>query len=184
MMPVAARRFLKGDADMTVSRRGVMALATGGLSVVALGRAAQAATVVKITLWDKGAASMEGMEGMAPMGLAMPGADMAMATMGITVDPPEIAAGEVKFQVSNDSTEFYHSVTISAIADASMALPYLADQAMVDAETLGVTAKSRDLGLRERETVTATLTPGTYVLYCNVAGHYVMGMWTLLKVTG
>jgi uncharacterized cupredoxin-like copper-binding protein len=26
--------------------------------------------------------------------------------------------------------------------------------------------------------------PGTYILYCNIAGHYAMGMWTLLTVTG
>jgi len=170
---------------MTVSRREMIVLSTGAVGAVALGGAARAEGVVKIALWDKGEGAMEGMEGMAPMGLAQPGAaDMAMATMGITLDPAEVPAGEIKFQISNDSQSFYHNVTISAVADPSLPLPYLDDQAMVDVEALDVVARSRDLGLRERETVTATLTPGTYVLYCNIAGHYVMGMWTLLTVTG
>ncbi len=32
--------------------------------------------------------------------------------------------------------------------------------------------------------VTLHLNPGTYILFCNIPGHYAMGMWTLLKVTG
>ena len=28
------------------------------------------------------------------------------------------------------------------------------------------------------------LKPGLYILYCNIPGHYVLGMWTLMTVTG
>ena len=35
----------------------------------------------------------------------------------------------------------------------------------------------------ESGSVTVDLRPGTYILYCNVAGHYVMGMWTSVTVT-
>lgn len=31
--------------------------------------------------------------------------------------------------------------------------------------------------------VTVNMPPGTYILYCNIAGHYAMGMWTIITVT-
>lgn len=144
---------------------------------------ARAETVVKITLWDKGESSMDMLGAHEPMGMGMPDADPARATMGITLDVAEVQAGEIKFQILNDSLEFYHAVTISPVADVTVPLPYLAEDQRVDEAAAGVTANLGELKSHASATKTVTLEPGTYVLYCNISGHYAMGMWTLLTVT-
>ena len=59
---------------MKLSRRSALLFVSGALPYLAVNRAAFAETVVKVALCDKGEASMEGMETMVPMGMAMPGA--------------------------------------------------------------------------------------------------------------
>lgn len=169
---------------MKLSRRSAITLIPGTLSFLAFNQAALAGTVVKVALWDKGEASMEGMETMVPMGMAMPGAKMDMATMGITVDTVEIPSGEVTFTVINESPNFYHALTISPAVDPSKELPYLNDKMMVDEDAAEITARAKELRPGASGSVTADMQPGTYILYCNIAGHYAMGMWTLITVTG
>lgn len=169
---------------MNISRRTTLTILTGTLALVASGRAALAKTVVVVSLWDKGATAMDGADSMAPMGMAMAGASMDMATMGIKLTKTEVPAGDISFRVTNDSLEFYHNMTISAVADTTKELPYKADDRMVDEEAAGVTARLAELPPHSSSTLDVTLTPGTYILYCNVSGHYAMGMWTLLTVTG
>jgi uncharacterized cupredoxin-like copper-binding protein len=169
---------------MKLSRRAILSGFPVSMSLLAFNRAALAGTVVKISLWDKGEASMDAMDTLMPMGLAMPGAGMDMATMGITADPAEIPAGEVTFTAVNESQEFYHSLAIAPVADLSKELPYLVEDRMVDEEAAGTIARMKELRPQTSGSATFDLQPGTYILYCNIAGHYVMGMWTLLKVTG
>ena len=148
-----------------------------------LGLRAQAQTVVKVTLWDKGETSMD-MVGMHEViGLAVPGANPALATMGITLDVAEVPAGEISFQILNDSLEFYHAVVISPVNDPMVPLPYLIEEQRVDEAAAGVTANLGELKSHASATKKVTLGPGTYILYCNISGHYAMGMWTLLTVT-
>jgi uncharacterized cupredoxin-like copper-binding protein len=142
---------------------------------------ARAETLIKVTLWDKGETSMDMVGMQEPMGLG--GADPGMATMGITLDLAEVPAGEISFQILNDSGEFYHAVMISPVADTTLPLPYLAEDQRVDEVAAGVTANLGELKPHASATKTASLTPGTYILYCNISGHYAMGMWTLLTVT-
>lgn len=168
---------------MMLSRRLAISLLSGTIPILALNRAAFAATVVKVALWDKGASSMDAMETVMPMGLAMPGAMMDMATMGITVDTVKIPPGEVTFRVVNESQEFYHSMAISPVADPSSQLPYLIDKMMVDEEAAGTIARVKELRPHDSGSVTVDMQPGTYILFCNIAGHYVMGMWTIVTVT-
>jgi uncharacterized cupredoxin-like copper-binding protein len=168
---------------VTLSRRSAILMASGALPFLAVSRAARAETVVNVALWDKGAAAMDNMETMALMGMAMSGAGMGMETMGITVDAAEIPAGEVTFNVINQSPEFYHAVTISPVDDPARELPYLADKMMVDEEAAGVTARVKELRPGTSRSATIDMKPGTYILFCNIAGHYAMGMWTLIKVS-
>lgn len=75
-------------------------------------------------------------------------------------------------------------MTISPVADVSQELPYLIDKMMVDEEVAGITARVKELKPRTSGFVTLEMQPGTYILYCNIAGHYAMGMWTIITVTG
>ena len=127
---------------MTLSRRLVISRFAGTLSFLTFNRAAFAGTVVKVALWDKGEGSMDGVDTMMPMGMA-----------------------------------------ISPVPDPSMELPYLIDSMMVDDAAAGTTARVKELRPRDSGSVTVDLQPGTYILYCNMAGHYVTGMWTIITVT-
>ncbi len=169
---------------MVFSRRRVLFFLSGALPAAVLGRAAHAGTEVKVSLWDKGATAMDMPEGMMPMGMAMSGAGMGAPTMGITVDIAEIPAGETTFKVINESQEFYHALVISPVEDQSSELPYIVDKMMVDEDAAGRTAVLKELRPRDFGSVTVDLQPGDYILYCNISGHYAMGMWTLIKVTG
>lgn len=151
--------------------------------ILAFGHAACAQSVVKVTLWDKGPMSMDMLDSVMPMGMAMTGANMDMATMGITVDVPAFPAGEVTFQIINDSQEFYHSMDITLVEAPDVELPYLVDMMMVDEDAAGRIAEASELRPHASGAVTVNMAPGTYILYCNIAGHYMMGMWTLVTVT-
>lgn len=54
---------------------------------------------------------------------------------------------------------------------------------MVDEVATGRTAQVAELKPHGSGAVTVEVKPGTYILFCNIAGHYVMGMWTLVTVT-
>jgi uncharacterized cupredoxin-like copper-binding protein len=169
---------------MKLPSRLVRSVLTTALLLLVFSSGANAQARVKVSLWDKGPTAMDGVDSLMPMGMAMAGAKMDGATMGITVDVLEIPAGQVTFSVINDSQEFYHSMVISPIIDQSRELPYLTDTMMVDEEAAGRTALVKELKPHGSGSVTVDMTPGTYILYCNIAGHYVMGMWTIITVTG
>ena len=74
--------------------------------VLTLGGGAYVGTILNVSLWDKGATSMDTMGSEGAMGMAMPGVRMDAATMGITADVVEVPAGEVTFLVINEFGEF------------------------------------------------------------------------------
>lgn len=165
-----------------VSRRVAVSAMLAAASILCLPHVARAETVVRVSLWDKGATSMDGADSMMPMGMGMADAKMESATMGITAAPSKIPAGPVSFRIVNDSAEFYHGLVIAAVADQSVPLPYLADTKMVDEAAAGALARSKELRPHDAGTVKVELKPGSYILFCNVAGHYMMGMWTVVTV--
>lgn len=168
---------------MDLSRRAFLAVLPGSLAMVASRTAWAAGQVVAASLWDKGADAIDGMD-MAHMGMAMPDAASGKATMGITLDAATIPSGLVTFDITNDSGEFYHSLALAPVQDETRGLPYLADTRMLDEAALGTIARSKELRPHASGTLTVDLPPGTYILFCNIAGHYATGMWTLLTVTG
>ncbi len=168
---------------MLFSRRLMISLAASTLPALAFGRAAGARTIVKVSLLDIGATALDTMETAKPMGMAMKDADMAMMTMSITADPATIPPGEVTFQAVNDSSELVHEMVIARIRDPKQPLPYSMDSMEVDEDGAGLRGKLSELGPGQSGAVTLTVKPGTYMIYCNIAGHYMLGMWTLVTVT-
>ena len=169
---------------MTFTRRTAVALIGSPFYGFSVGPALAAGTVVQVLLWDKGDTSMNMMGQVKPMGMAMMGSDMSMVTMGITVDLAEVPAGEVTFQVTNDSKDMIHEMVLAPVADASTPLPYNSDEMKVDEDAAGHLGEVAELEPGQSGALTVMLKPGTYILYCNIAGHYAMGMWTLLTVVG
>lgn len=167
---------------MKLTRRRCLALGCGVAATLAVGCASARTSVVKVSLWDKGAMSMN-MPGRGPMmGMGVAGGPTHMGPMGITVSATAIAAGPVTFDVTNVSREMVHEMVIAAVKDASVPLPYNRSTNKVDEDAAGHLGEVADLEPGKSGAITLTLKPGQYILYCNISGHYALGMWTLVTV--
>ena len=137
------------------------------------------ATVVDVSLWDKGAGTAMG----TGMGYATPGLDMSKATMGVKAVPAVAKAGIVTFHVKNSSSDTIHEMIVMYLADPTQPLPYIAADQKVDEDKAGDKGEVSELDPGASGTLTVVLKPGKYLLICNVAGHYQAGMWTEFEVT-
>lgn len=158
----------------SISKLGLVAAMFMTCSSVAV----QAASLVKVSLWDKGA-SME-----MPMGLAYatPGLDISKATMGIKVSPGAVRAGKVTFKVKNDSKDTIHEMIVMFLADPKKPLPYIDAENRVDEDKAGDQGEVSELDPGKSGSLTVDLKAGKYLLICNVPGHYGAGMWAEFTV--
>ena len=168
---------------MTISRRNVLALFATAAAAGFTTPTFAAGHVVDVSLWDNGPNAMNMLGKGKMMGMGM-GAKMGMAPMGIKTSTKTVPAGEVTFKVSNDSTSIIHEMVLAKVDDPGKPLPYDKDKERVDEDAAGDLGEVADLEPGKTGALTKTLTPGNYILYCNIPGHYALGMWTLLKVTG
>jgi uncharacterized cupredoxin-like copper-binding protein len=132
---------------------------------------------VTVSLWDKGA----NVEMPTNLGMNM-GGDLSKATMGIKASPSKVKAGEVTFVVKNTSKDTIHEMILARLDDPSKQEPYLADENRVDEDQAGDLGEVSELDPGASGKLTVTLKPGNYLLYCNVPGHYMAGMWTKFTV--
>lgn len=138
-----------------------------------------AGSTIDVELWDKGAQ----MEMSKDMGMGMMHAMAGdMAPMGIKVSTDSVPAGEVTFNAKNMSTELIHEMVVAPIADPTKLLPYDATMEKVDEDAAGHLGEVAELDPDAKGSLTLTLKAGTYILYCNLPGHYASGMWTLITV--
>jgi len=161
----------------------ITSCATLLLMALFVSNAAMANTDVLVHLWDKGPDAMAHANTNKPMGMAMPGAgDMSKATMGITVDSNDIHAGKVTLVAINDSKVLVHEMLIVPVRSTYSPLPYDSTSMRVDEDAAHSLGEVSELDPGQTGALTLTLKPGTYVLLCNVPGHYAMGMWTTIVV--
>ncbi len=147
-------------------------------TVLTTGHALADATV-KVSLWDN--ASNPDLSKNLGMGMGSK-MDMSKAPMGIKLDSAEVAAGKVTFDVTNDSKETIHEMVVAPLANADATLPFVEKDNEVDEEGAGHLGEVSELDPGKSGSLTVEMKPGTYVLYCNVAGHYAAGMWTVITV--
>ena len=153
----------------------IAAFALAGLTA----GAAFAATVVDVSLWDKGAGATMGTD----MMYGTPGAkDMTAATMGVKVSAPSAPAGVVTFRVTNDSKDTIHEMIVMFLADPKKPLPYIDAENRVDEDKAGDKGEVSELDPGKSGALTVDLKAGKYLLICNVPGHYDAGMWTEFTV--
>ena len=142
--------------------------------------ASAASTVVKVKLWDKGG-EMDMSKSMG-MGMGM-NADMTKAPMGVEANKKSVKAGKVTFDVTNTSKETVHELIVTPAKSVDETLPYLNDENRVDEEHGSHLGEVSELDPGKSGSLTITMKPGLYVLYCNIPGHYMAGMWTTFTVT-
>jgi len=124
---------------------------------------AQANDVEKVVLWDKDGA------------------------MGVTISKAALKAGKVTFDVTNrKGSSSQHEMIVAMLTAAQTAdpksLPYDDNTAKVDEEAINDRGEVSELDPGQSGSLTIDLKPGTYMLFCNVAGHYRMGMYVLVRV--
>ena len=141
--------------------------------------ASLAATVIDVSLWDKGASMPMG----TGMTYGMMGMNMSMAPMGIKASPVTARAGVVTFHVTNSSTDTIHEMIVMYLADPTKPLPYINAEQRVDEDKAGDKGEVSELDPGASGTLTVALKPGKYLLICNVPGHFASGMWTEFEVT-
>eukprot|EP01036_Dinobryon_divergens_P013339 gene13339-17989_t len=105
---------------MNILNRSVVGGLMAALVLLSTG-ASLAATVVNVTLWDKGAAMTMATD----LAYANPPPDLSAATMGVKASPATAKAGAVTFKVTNSSTDTIHEMLVIALADPTKPLPYV-----------------------------------------------------------
>lgn len=92
---------------------------------------------------------------------------------------PTPHAGTVAFEAHNEGT-LEHSFLIVKTELAEDQLPL--DGTVVDESAIDIVGQIDSIPAGEADTVSADLEAGTYVLICNIAGHYTQGMHASLTV--
>lgn len=97
----------------------------------------------------------------------------------ITTDHPAVPAGRIVFGIRNHAS-MVHELKIIKTDQAADALPI--DQAAAKAKEDGKVAELLNISGGASRKLVADLGPGKYVIICNVAGHYQLGMRVGLEV--
>lgn len=120
-----------------------------------------------------------GTTGPGGMGAGMMGPGM----MALRADQPSVPAGPVRFEVTNWSRSLPHEMLVIAVDRPDAPLPYDHRTGRVSEEQLRVLADTEDMQPGASKVVEATLAPGSYLLVCNLPGHYAAGMVAPLTAT-
>jgi uncharacterized cupredoxin-like copper-binding protein len=177
-------------------------------AIAAPAAAAEAATdlVIKVALLDMsavvgGAWGTSGEPGMPPrgawpggrgpggwmMGPHMMGPGMMqgpmMGMMSVRIARQVIKAQKLELDITNWSRSVVHEVLVVPVDSPDAPLPYDYGAGQVVEDQIHVLADSSELKPNESKTLEVDLSPGSYLLLCNVPGHYASGMVVPLTVT-
>lgn len=96
--------------------------------------------------------------------------------------PASAAQGDVTFDVTNLGPATHEFVVVRTDL-APDDLPIASDGLSVDEDALSSVGEIGQVDLDTTESVTLALTPGHYVFFCNLDGHYLGGMHAGLVVS-
>src|SRR5262245_35836291 len=139
--------------------RVICAAAIGGL-MLAAALPATAVQTVKVELWNKQDGSQ-----------------------GVTLTPNQVKAGDVTFEIVNESTNLEHEFLLFKTDMAADAMPMNQDGDRIDEGKIPGFEEAGDLPEGGSKSWTTKLAPGSYMAFCNEQGHYLAGMHTMLTVT-
>ncbi len=127
-----------------------------------------------------------GLAGCASNGSAARGARVVVVEhdFGLVASPLSVRAGTVTLHIENHGPST-HELNVDETSVGSGALPLRANglQANEDSALLQSVDSISGIRVGATQDLTLQLTPGHYVLYCNLEGHYLGGMHVGLDVT-
>ena len=103
--------------------------------------------------------------------------------MTLTLDKATIKAGETTFMVHNDAMSEEHEMVLVKLKSPDQKIEVVAGKDRIDEKKLKSMGEVSDLKPGADGQLKAKLTPGSYVLLCNIKGHYQAGMHAGLTVT-
>lgn len=115
-------------------------------------------------------------------GFGMMGRGM-MGGMSIRTNTETVKAGKVTFVVSNLSRSIVHELVVVAVDNVNSQLPYDYNKGKVPEKQIKIMGQTEEMEPNAEMTIIVDLKPGSYLLICNVPGHYAADMWTPLTVT-
>lgn len=137
-----------------------ISLALAGFGFATASEAAMASKVIKVSLTGEGG-----------------------NPMGAKLDITEIRTGPVEFDVTNDAIGTDHEFVLVKLKSADAKLPLNTSKYRVTEKGLNVIGEVSDLKPGKMGVLKATLKPGSYVVLCNFAHHFELGMTAKLTVT-
>ncbi len=106
---------------------------------------------------------------------------VTLKEFGVTLAQPWAPAGAVTFSVQNSGLIPHELVVVKSDLPVDK-LPQF-QQKLVEETKVEVVSKTAPFDAGQKQEITATLQPGKYILLCNVASHYISGMFTGFEVT-
>lgn len=103
--------------------------------------------------------------------------------MTLVLDKSTVKAGSATFIVHNDAMSEEHEMVLVKLKTAEETIPVDTAKNRVDEKNLKSLGEVSDLKPGKNGTLKAKLTPGSYLLFCNIKGHYAAGMQAKLTVT-
>jgi len=105
------------------------------------------------------------------------------SAMSLKLDPQTVKAGEITFNLKNDAVSEEHEMVVVRLKTADEKIPFDAKKDRIDEDKLKSMGEIGDIKPGATGTMTAKLKAGTYLVFCNIKGHYQAGMASKLTVT-
>ncbi len=99
------------------------------------------------------------------------------------LDRSTVPAGKVRFEVTNASMDDAHEMIVVKTDLTPDKFPTNKDGSKVDEKKFKGAKEVSDIKPGGMGTLDMTLTPGHYVLFCNIKNHFKGGMYAELTVT-
>ena len=100
----------------------------------------------------------------------------------ITLSADSVSAGKTTFHITNQAQDAPHQFAVIKTDQAAGQLP--TSNGQVDTTNLNVVADTDNIAPGASQDLMVDLTPGSYVLICNLPGHYQQGMYASFTVPG
>jgi len=111
--------------------------------------------------------------------VAVNGGERSSGKYYLTATPASVKAGQTTIAFKNLGTKVHEVVVLKTDTPADK-LKVGADRTVSEDASVG---EDSETAPGKAKTTTINLTPGRYILVCNIEGHYQKGMFTAFTVT-